>query len=583
MNNNTQKSIKQKNRKNIYVITGVILVVLIAVFTTAAAYTATVTGGDRILDGVYADGVNLSGMTESDAQSALAANAAKMREVIDFVCDDVKFSVTAAQIGLEPDFEASAKQAYEYGRDGNAIERTKAVLGAKFGKKRFDIIYKCDENLLFAAIDDNIADKIVSVTPYSVEIGTDRLVVTNAVGGREPQTDGLVDKTTKYASHATDEPVEVVLHDVAASEIDFGEFCSRYLRSAADATYTEKDGGYVFTPEVRGISFDKAEAKKIIEENRANSKPYEIPAVITEPKVTVAQLEDMFVSKSISEYSTSYASSDANRASNVALAASKINGKVLNPGERFSFNGVVGPRTAATGFKIAHVYEGDRVVDGMGGGICQVSSTLYNAVVLADLKIISRKNHSMPVGYVPLGRDATVSYGTIDFVFENNKPHPIKISAVTNNRRLTVSVCGAASDKAEVDIITENAGYTPFATKEILDSGMKVGERKIVKNGTNGAIVNSYKVYKKNGVAVSKEFLAKSTYVAIAREVKVGTAPTAESAPVQNDTPQTPQTPQPPQTVPEQPADTDGGNDAPAPEPTETEKNESTEVEGGTE
>lgn len=581
--NNTQKSTKQKNRKNIYVITGVILVVLIAVFTTAAAYTATVTGGDRILGGVYADGVNLSGMTESDAQSALAENAAKIREVIDFVCDDVRFSITAAQIGLEPDFEASAKQAYEYGRDGNAIERTKAVLEAKFGKKLFDIIYKCDENSLFAAIDDNIADKIVSVTPYSVEIGTDRLVVTNAVDGREPQTDGLVDKTIKYASHATDEPVEVVLHDVAAPEIDFGEFCSQYLRGAADATYTEKDGGYVFTPEVRGISFDKAEAKKIIEENRANSEPYEIPAVITEPKVTVAQLEDMFVSKSISEYSTSYASSDANRASNVALAASKINGKVLNPGERFSFNGVVGPRTAATGFKIAHVYEGDRVVDGMGGGICQVSSTLYNAVVLADLKIISRKNHSMPVGYVPLGRDATVSYGTIDFVFENNKSHPIKISAVTNNRRLTVSVCGAASDKAEVDIITENAGYTPFATKEIPDSGMKVGERKIVKNGTNGAIVNSYKVYKKNGVAVSKEFLAKSTYVAIAREVKVGTAPTAESAPVQNDTPQTPQTPQPPQTVPEQPADTDGGNDAPDPEPPETEKTESTEGEGGTE
>ena len=582
MNENTQKSNKQKNRKNIYVVAGVILVVLIAALTTAAAYTAAVTGGDRILGGVYSDGVNLSGMTESDAESALAENAAQVRDVIDFVCDDVRFAVTAAQIGLEPDFEASAKQAYEYGRDGNIIERTKAVIGAKFAKKRFDTVYKCDENLLFAAIDDNIADKIVSVTPYSVEVGTDRLVVTNAVGGREPQTDGLVDKTIKYATHESDEPVEIVLRDVAAPEIDFDEFCSQYLRDAADATYTEQDGGYVFTPEVRGISFDKAEAKRIIEENRANSEPYEIPAVITEPKVTVAQLEDMFVSKTISEYSTSYASSDANRASNVALAASKINGKVLNPGERFSFNGVVGPRTAATGFKIAHVYEGDRVVDGMGGGICQVSSTLYNAVVLADLKIVSRTNHSMPVGYVPLGRDATVSYGTIDFVFENNKTHPIKITAVTSNRRLTVSVCGAASDRAEVDIITENAGYTPFATKEIPDSSMKVGEKKIVKNGTNGAIVNSYKVYKKNGVAVSKEFLAKSTYVAIAREVKVGTAPTGESAPVQNETPQTPQTPQPPQTEPEQPGEPEGGSDAPAPEPTETEKSEPTDDEDGT-
>lgn len=563
MNENTQKSNKQKNRKNIYVAVGIILVVLIAALTTAVAYTAAVTGGDRILGGVYSDGVNLSGMTESDAESALADNAAQVRDDIDFVCDDVQFAVSAAQIDLQPDFEASAKQAYEYGRDGNIIERTKAVIGAKFIKKHFDMIYKCDENLLLAAIEDNIADKTVSVTPYSVEIGDGCLVVTNAVGGREPQTDGLAEKTIKYAAYESDEPIEIVLHDVAAPDIDFDEFCSQYLRGAADATYTEQDGGYVFTPEVRGISFDKAEAKRIIEENRANSEPYEIPAVITEPKVTVAQLEDMFVSKTIAEYSTSYASSDANRASNVALAASKINGKVLNPGERFSFNGVVGPRTAATGFKVAHVYEGDRVVDGMGGGICQVSSTLYNAVVLADLKIVSRTNHSMPVGYVPLGRDATVSYGTIDFVFENNKTHPIKIAAVTNNRRLTVSVCGAASDRAEVDIITENAGYTPFATKEIPDSSMKVGEKKIIKNGTNGAIVNSYKIYKKNGAAVSKEFLAKSTYVAIAREVKVGTAPVGESAPVQNETPQTPQTPQPPQ----QPSETEKRDDAPETKP----------------
>lgn len=551
MSENTRKT------KNKYVIMGVILVVIIAAMTTAAAYTAAVTGGNKILSGVHSGGIDLSDMTENDAQNALAEKSAEMREVIDFSCDDVQFSLTAEQIGIEPDFEMSAKQAYEYGRNGNIVSRIKAVFEAKFHKKYFGEVYKCDENLLLAAITENIGDKIVSVTPYKAEIGDNCLVVTNAVGGRETDKNGLLESVIKYASAQTDTPVQIVLRDVAPPDIDIDEFCAEYLREAADATYAEQDGGYVFTPEVRGVSFDRNEAEKIIEENRNNSEPYEIPAVITEPKVTVAELEDRFVSKVIAEYSTNYSSSDANRASNVALAASKINGVVLNPGEKFSFNTVVGPRTAATGFKIAHVYEGDRVVDGMGGGICQVSSTLYNAVVLADLKIVSRTNHSMPVGYVPLGRDATVSYGTIDFVFENNKTHPIKISAVTRNRNLTVSIMGASSDRVEVSIVTENAGYTPFATKEIPDSAMKVGERKIIKNGANGAIVNSYKVYKNNGVVTDKVFLAKSTYVAVTREVRVGTAPVAESAPVQNETPQQPgntpeQTEKPDETVTEQ-------------------------------
>ncbi|MFM7320890.1 MAG: VanW family protein, partial [Armatimonadota bacterium] len=144
----------------------------------------------------------------------------------------------------------------------------------------------------------------------------------------------------------------------------------------------------------------------------------------------------------LASYHTDYASSSANRKSNVALAASKIDGLLLAPGESFSYNKSVGPRVADQGWKLAHQFQDGQVVDGIGGGVCQVSSTLYNAVLLAGLKVEERHNHSMPVAYLDPGRDATVSYGALDFRFSNSTAGPIYVSADANGRRLTFRVYG---------------------------------------------------------------------------------------------------------------------------------------------
>ena len=540
--------------KNKYVILGISLVVIITAVTGIASYPYIAGNGDVVSSGVHAGGLDLSGKSYEEAEEELKEKISVPAENIKFVCQDRSFEIAPSQIGLEADIKATLDAAFGYGKETNPFKKIISFYNTKFFGVDTGIKYICDETALMGAIEESLEGMITPVIPYYVQTGEDCMIVTNGTDGTKVFPDDISSIIYERIENNTlSEPIALTVAPAKAEDIDFDEFVSLYQRDAVDAQYSEKDGDYVFTKEITGISFDTEIAKAIIEENRHNTEPYQIPAKITQPKVTVDDLQIKFASEVIAEYSTSFASSDANRASNVSLAASKINGIVLNPGERFSFNKTVGPRTAATGFKIAHVYEGDRVVDGMGGGICQVSSTLYNAVLLADLKIVYRLNHSMPVAYVPLGRDATVSYGTIDFIFENNKSHPVKICATSHNRQLYISINGTESDKVNVSLVTENAGYTPYSTREVEDPALAEGETKVVKNGANGSIVKLYKVYTLSDGKKRTEFVAKSAYLPTTKVVNVGVKKEApekdektenEQVPVINDNPDVTEAPE---------------------------------------
>ena len=188
-----------------------------------------------------------------------------------------------------------------------------------------------------------------------------------------------------------------------------------------------------------GVDFNVEEATKLV--NNANiGDVIKVPIEVTEPTVTTEALNAKLFANQLGAKSSSFASSSSNRVNNIVLAASKINGKVLNPGESFSYNGTVGQRTAAAGFKEAGAYLEGKVVQEIGGGICQVSSTLYNAALLANLKITSRTNHYFPVSYLPDGLDATVSWQSPDFRFVNNTAYPVKIIASTNTSSMTLNI-----------------------------------------------------------------------------------------------------------------------------------------------
>ena len=192
----------------------------------------------------------------------------------------------------------------------------------------------------------------------------------------------------------------------------------------------------------------------------------------------------------LSEYSTQYYASNRNRTTNLILAANKINGTVIMPGEIFSYNKVVGARTIAAGYKEAPIYVQGKVVDGLGGGICQITSTLYNAVVYANLEVTQRSNHQFVPSYVTASRDATVVYGALDFQFKNNRNYPIKI---------VCSVFGGI------------ANFKIFGLKQENDYEVEISSYETGRSSTS-IYSEAYKILKKDGKVISKELLSKDTY-----------------------------------------------------------------------
>lgn len=522
------KTNKKSNKKIIAVIAAVI-VSAIAAFSVHAGI---VLSNDVIYDGVYAGKVNLSGMTEKQAKDELSNYFKSHSDItLDFECDGINFKITSDTISFKADIEKAVKAAYGAGRKGNLLKNYKDIMSYKQKSYSVPVEFSYDKDRLLLLINDNIQEKIADPVPMNVEIGDDRLYVTNSIPGKGIDEKKLFEDVNNIFEKFSDDTIDISIVTKEAKNLDYEEFYEKYNRDAKDALYTKTEESYIIEPEVVGITLDKSVVKKILSENKDNSGVYEIPAKITKPEITAKMLEDKYVNKIIATYSTSYAGSSSNRIANIALAASKINGYVINPGKRFSYNKVVGPRTEATGFKTAHVYVGNEVVDGIGGGICQVSSTLYNAAVMADLKIVSRTNHSMPVGYVPLGRDATVSYGSIDFVFENDKSYPISIKASASGSTLTVSIVGTTDMDYTVEFISETASTIPFATKTVEDPTLAEGQRKTISNGSNGYVANSYRVYKKNGKEYSRKYEAKSTYSSTPAKVAVGVK--VQEAPVE--------------------------------------------------
>ncbi|MEA4823982.1 MAG: VanW family protein [Clostridiaceae bacterium] len=204
---------------------------------------------------------------------------------------------------------------------------------------------------------------------------------------------------------------------------------------------------------------------------------------------------------------------EVNRTTNVRIACENINGKELQPGEEFSYNDTVGPRTTERGFKDAKIYLANEIADGIGGGICQVSSTIYMAAIRADLEITERRNHRYTVSYTPEGEDATVSWGNQDFKFVNNTEYPIKLLVTLDGSYVNVTIMGTKTVNKTVEIQTTRLDYTPYETKTIVDETMAPGtSRDGNTSGHSGKKTVSYRLVYIDGELVSKTLENYSTY-----------------------------------------------------------------------
>ncbi|AIE86798.1 VanW family protein [Fimbriimonas ginsengisoli] len=301
-------------------------------------------------------------------------------------------------------------------------------------------------------------------------------------------------------------------------------------------------GAVVRHPEVAGVALDTNALPARVAAAVMGDHTVEIP--LTEGAKHIPDAELSKIKEVVSEFSTRFSARNRPRSSNIRLAASKIDGVVLMPGETFSFNSVVGRRTLRAGFKLAGVYKNGQHDTGIGGGICQVSTTLFNSALFANLAIQRRSNHSLPVPYVPLGRDATVDYGNLDLEFKNTYQSPIALSALYVPGRLTFRVLGTKQPGVSVKVIQTGHRSWAAGTERVFDSSLPSGRTRVVKPGSTGHSVTTYRCVYENGKLVRRERIGFSRYGGDPTIIAVGTG----AAPIPSQKPATiapPTTPAP--------------------------------------
>lgn len=255
-----------------------------------------------------------------------------------------------------------------------------------------------------------------------------------------------------------------------------------------------------------------------------------LPMTVTEPEKTAAEVRAVLFRDELGSYSSPH-TAIANRTTNLTLACKAINGTVINPGETFSFNGVVGERTASKGYKEATVYVGTESVGELGGGICQVASTIYNAALYADLEITTRAPHIFFVTYVKGGLDATVYWGAQDFCFRNNTEYPIRVNASVSGGYVHISIDGTKTNDNYVVLKSVHLSTTPYSTEYVNDNTMAAGTQKETVSPYTGYVYEAYQyVYSGNGTLLESNYLGKSTYQKRNQVITVGTKSSGSSS-----------------------------------------------------
>lgn len=358
---------------------------------------------------------------------------------------------------------------------------------------------------------------ILKAFPWSmtVEYDSDQYKVTDLMAEK---VDALLDEIYKDGS----DPQESYTLDtsgldekVKAEAAACGAKWDKKAKNGSIDKFDAASGKFVFAGEENGFAIDQdklaADISQALKDKKFDAKITATGSDVA-PEISAASAKEKY--KTISSFTTN-TTANQNRNTNVRLASEAINGTVIKPGQEFSFNGTVGQRTEAKGYKGAAAYNNGEVVQEIGGGVCQVSTTLYNAVFKAGLKISSRRSHTFEPSYVTPGRDATVSWDQPDFKFINNSSTAIGLRASYADQKVTVSVYGIPilEDGITWDLDSkkvEDLG-TPNPTYEE-DQTLQPGEEVIKSKGSAGSRWETYKVVYKNGKEISRELDHKTTY-----------------------------------------------------------------------
>lgn len=541
---------EKRGSKRPWIIAVVIAAVLVAAYLALCAYAGSL---DTFYPNRHINGIDVGGLTVSEAQSALETRLPAQTIILVNEERQLQTTLTVAELGYTAEsFAGDAQFWMDAERDTPFLRRGWAYLATLSGHWPGGAHWPdMDEAVLTKTVARLTEVLTEPPADTSGELDGQTLRITKAHDGYAPESlRPLLSDIASYSQSGYTIPV--TLETLPAQDLTAQQLHDRLHGEMKNASYDAASGSIV--PEQFGADFDVAAAQTALD-GAAPGETVSVPAVIEEPEVTASDLKMLLFRDVLGEART-HVSGSAGRIGNVKLSAKLINGIVLNSGDTFSYNDSVGKRTEARGFKPAPAYVKGETVDEVGGGICQTSSTLYLACLLSNMEITERYAHRYVPAYIDWGMDATVSWGGPDYKFTNNTLYPVKIVTEYSKGYLTIKLLGTNIDGIRVKMTNEVLSKTPWETVYQEDSTMTPGSPDVVKvTPYTGYKVKTYQtIYDKNGSVIDSHFEAASDYkvrnkvVLQAPAAAPGSAPADLPAdtPAPSDTPaETPQQPEP--------------------------------------
>lgn len=296
-------------------------------------------------------------------------------------------------------------------------------------------------------------------------------------------------------------------------------------RPAKDATFSTRGGRVTIIPSQEGIGPDlRVLATELTDElaDESSDRTVEMLTARVEPDITTAEAREMGISERIGRYTTTYAAGNRPRVNNIHLLGDSLDGKLIAPGATFSFNKSVGERTAAKGYQEANAIVNGKLVPQLGGGICQVGTTLFNAVYESGLPVIERRNHSFYISHYPKGRDATVSWGGPDLKFKNDTKNWVLVSVSYTSSSITIALYGTDPGYDVDSSVSQWRNVKPFRTEEVKDDGLYEGSKVIEDPGVTGRTITVTRTVQQNGEIIRTDTFV-SVYKPKTQVVRVGT------------------------------------------------------------
>lgn len=386
-------------------------------------------------------------------------------------------------------------------------------------------MYFSNPDYLTGLVEQTTAALTWDATEYSYAVADGCLVVTRGTDGMAVDLEGLEEQLLEQLNLCDTDSIAIQGTFTPAEDPDFQAILDEIYVEAENATLDSTT--YEVVEGVTGVSFDVETAQQLYDETE-QGESCSIPLIYTEPDITATQLQARLFADVLGECTT-YVSGTSNRLSNVALAGQLCNGIILLPGETFSYAAQMNGCTESMGFLPAPSYVGGLTVDSIGGGVCQGSSTIYTAVLYANLEVVQRRNHTYAVSYLPLGSDAMYSSSGSDFQFRNNTDYPIKLDISVSGRYLTVKILGTKVDDTYVKMEFNTLSTTAYSTVYKIDNSVAADSTKVSVTPYTGYKVEAYRcVYSADGTLISRTYESTSTYSKRDQVILVNSADAAQ-------------------------------------------------------